>query len=500
MLSCRSNHILSIIFISIMKDILLIGLLATLFGCNGALDSDQNSRPNIIVILVDDLGKEWVSCYGAEDIKTPNIDALAKEGIRFTNVYAMPQCTPTRLTFLTGQYPYRHGWVNHWDVPRWGGGAHFDERVNPSVGIKMKEAGYVNCIAGKWQVDDFRVEPDALIKNGFDHYCMWTGGETGVTASHNRYQDPYIFTSEGSKTYPGQFGPDIFVDYIQSFIQEHKDRPFFVYYPMVLTHGPLVETPDERATSAMEKHKAMVRYTDKLTGSIVQTLEELKIRDNTLIIWTTDNGSGGNISGHRNGRLVKGGKASTSEPGICLPFIANWPGVIKEGRVSDALIDFTDFYPTLLDLAGKNPPKEISLNGKKEKIDGVSFKDVLLNKNGSSNRKWILSMGGGNNARLTNEGVENQYEFRDRVIRNKRYKLYINSSRQSEQFYDLSNDPWEENNIIDSINTPLRTENFEQLSSLIPTFPKQDSDPKYIPNPPQKWDVKVTAKSQEWKK
>lgn len=87
----------------------------------------KKEPPNILFILVDDLGKEWISTYGAEDIQTPNIDALAKSGIKFNNVYSMPQCTPTRVTLLTVQYPFRHGWVNHWDVPRWGGGVHFDE-------------------------------------------------------------------------------------------------------------------------------------------------------------------------------------------------------------------------------------------------------------------------------------------------------------------------------------------------------------------------------------
>ena len=94
----------------------------------------------MLLFLVDDLGKEWISAYGAEDISTPHIDALVRSGLSFKNVYSMPQCTPTRVTLLTGQYPFRHGWVNHWDVPRWGGQAHFDETLNPSLGMEMKKA------------------------------------------------------------------------------------------------------------------------------------------------------------------------------------------------------------------------------------------------------------------------------------------------------------------------------------------------------------------------
>ncbi len=156
-----------------MKKSIYIILILILSNCKHEKNIEaKTSRPNIIIILVDDLGKEWISSYGAEDISTPNIDALANSGVSFNNTYSMPQCTPTRVTLLTGQYPFRHGWVNHWDVPRWGGGAHFDETMNPSLGIAMKKAGYTTCIAGKWQIDDFRVEPDALAKNGFDEYCI----------------------------------------------------------------------------------------------------------------------------------------------------------------------------------------------------------------------------------------------------------------------------------------------------------------------------------------
>lgn len=451
-------------------------------------------------MMVDDLGKEWISHYGAEDISTPNIDALAQSGVSFNNVYSMPQCTPTRVTLLTGQYPFRHGWVNHWDVPRWGGGAHFDETVNPSLGVEMKKAGYTTCIAGKWQIDDFRVEPDAFTRNGFDQFCMWTGYEAGVKESANRYQDPYIYTKDGSKTYDGKFGPDIFKEFIIDFINSNKEKPMFIYYPMVLTHTPFVDTPLDSASTKLGKHKAMVKYTDLITGDIVAALEDAGIRDNTVIIWTTDNGTVGQIIGTRDGVKVKGGKAKTVEPGISEPFIVSWPGKVVSNKISNALIDFTDIFPTALDLAGVKPRKELYAGDKSFKIDGYSFKDVLLKGAEDSQREWILGMGGGNNARLTENGVENQFRFRDRVLRNKRYKLCINSKREPEKFFDLLSDPQEKNNLIDSLNIEDRKVNFDQLCQVIGTFPKRDSDPRYNPNPPQKWDLKVTKKSQVWKK
>ena len=153
-------------------------------------DARYERPPNIVFILVDDLGKEWIGCYGAEGIETPHIDRLAETGMRFENAWCMPQCTPTRVTLLTGQYPYRHGWTNHFDVPRWGSGAHFDPSQNASFARMLRNAGYATAIAGKWQIDDFRVEPDALKEAGFDEWCVWTGGEAGNPPSDNATPNP----------------------------------------------------------------------------------------------------------------------------------------------------------------------------------------------------------------------------------------------------------------------------------------------------------------------
>jgi len=479
---------------------MLIYILLFTYSCQ--TESIKESRPNIILILVDDLGKEWISCYGATDIQTPNIDQLAASGKIFHNVYSMPQCTPSRLTLLTGQYPFRHGWVNHWDVPRWGGGAHYDETLNPSLGKELKKAGYHTAIAGKWQIDDFRVEPDALTRNGFDDYCMWTGYETGVPASAERYQNPYVFTKSGSKTYKGLFGPDIFQNFIIDFIRQPKKQPFFVYYPMVLPHTPFVDTPDEKGSDKLSKHKAMVRYIDKITGNIVQALEDTQQRENTLIIWTTDNGSTQRISGTYKGHKVKGGKMTNVEAGINAPFIASWPKNIVPNTESAALVDFTDFYPTFLDLAGVPVKKEWEENGLRHVLDGYSFKDLLTNKSTSSQREWIMSMGGGNHAQLTKNGVENQYVFRDRMLRTDRYKLYINAQRKAAEFYDLQKDPFEQKNLISDKQEWGKEEKkaYELMASGIATFPERDSDPKYKPNLPRDWDVAIKVESQVWKK
>jgi arylsulfatase A-like enzyme len=462
------------------------------YGC-AIKKKPQATKPNILFILVDDLGKEWVPSYGAENIEMPNVDKLAATGMQFSNAYVMPQCTPTRLSFLTGQYPYRHGWVNHWDVPRWGGGAHYDWKRNPCISLVMKEAGYKSAIAGKWQINDFRVQADAMTEIGFDDYCMWTGGEGNNPASDERYWDPYIHTKEGSRTYDGAYGETLFTDFLIDFMKKHKDEPMFLYYPMVLTHVPLVTTPDETGvTTDFDKHKAMVRYTDKVLGKLVQALDELKIRDNTIIIWTTDNGTDTSITGRQNGRTVKGAKASTSEPGLCVPFIVNAPGLVPQGVTTDALIDVTDLLPTFADLGGGKLQEGYN-------YDGKSFADLILGKSQDSQKNWILGMGGRNDAKLTDDGVENAYDFRDRVIREKRFKLYVSSEKQAEKLVDVLADPDENTNLILSSDPEARAA-LTRMSALIPSFPDRDNDPIYTPNPDQPWDVKITAKSEVWKK
>ncbi|BDD12599.1 arylsulfatase (plasmid) [Fulvitalea axinellae] len=474
-----------------MKKTFLAALLLC-FGFGANAKKKKLERPNIVLILVDDLGKEWVSCYGAQGINTPNVDALAEQGKRFSNAYSMPQCTPSRVTLLTGQYPFRHGWINHWDVPRWGGGAHYDERKNPSLAKALKRAGYATAVAGKWQIDDFRVEPEAMVKSGFDEFFMWTGYEAGNPPSSKRYQDPYVFGQGVSGTQKGKFGPDLYSGFIIDFIKKNKEKPFFAYFPMALTHSPFVDTPDEKADSKLGKHKSMVRYADKLTGNVLKALEDAGVRENTVVIWTADNGTSGSIVGQLNGRAVRGGKAKTIEAGICMPFIVSWPARMSPG-VTETLVDFSDIYPTLLELAGARRQKGYV-------IDGRSFAKVLKGEAKDGPRSWILGMGGKNQAKLTDKGVENRFRYRDRVLRNKRYKLCIGTDRKAKAFYDLREDPWEERNLIDNLGVETgRRKSFEALMAVVKTFPEQDSDPSYLPNPKRPWDVEVKAKSQIWK-
>ncbi len=457
----------------------LLWAFSALCGMSDCAAAESVERPNLVFIMVDDLGKEWISSYGGEGIATPHIDRLAVTGMKFVNAYSTPQCTPTRATLLTGQYPFRHGWVNHWDVPRWGRGCHFDPDRNPSIARVLRSAGYRTCAAGKWQINDFRIQPEVLRDLGFDDYCMWTGYETGVPASRNRYWDAYLHTSEGSRVYSAEFGPDVCSEFLCDFIrQQTADRPFFVYYPMILTHGPLTTTPHRPQAARSEQHKAMVEYMDHLVGRLVTALDDSGLRDNTIVVWTTDNGTSRGISNRMNGRLVRGAKGRTLENGTCEPFVVNCPGLVPQGVTTDALTDFTDLLPTFAELAGAELPAD-------DVFDGQSLAPLLLGQTDDGPRRWIMSMGGGPATCDEAGRVISLYRYRDRVIRDKRYKLYVETDRSAAKLVDLQRDPDELKNVIDD---PRYATALAALREVERQFPDEDGSPRYRRLPAQEWD------------
>jgi len=478
------------------KCLLLVAILS-ISACGEETPSavDGSIRaPNILFVMFDDMGKEWVSAYGSESISTPAIDSLASDGLRFDNVWSNPQCTPTRLSLLTGQYPFRNGLVNHWDVPRWGHG-YFDWREYPSLAGTLKSAGYATVAAGKWQINDFRLEPEAMRKHGFDSYAMWTGYEEGVEASAERYWDPYIHTESGSKTYEGEYSTDVFVSHLSEFIRDHKDGPWFAYFPLALPHPPYVTTPAQPNVGDDEqaRYRAMVEYGDHAVGQLTALIDDLGLRNDTIVIVTGDNGSPKANHATMNGRTIQGGKSLTSENGIAVPFVVRWPSSIAGGRSSDTLVDFTDMFPTFADLAGAELPSGYV-------IDGHSLAPYLRGEVDDGPRTWIMSMGGKNEAAVSDAGIENQYLFRDRVIRDQRFKLYVAATpeRTPEKLVDLIADPDELDNLIAS-DDPVAVEALQRLTAVAKSFPDRDNDPKYARRAANDWDVDVTVESQTWK-
>jgi alpha-L-fucosidase/arylsulfatase A-like enzyme len=434
-------------------------------------------KPNILFIMLDDLGKEFISCYGSDTVETPNIDKLAAGGLKFNNAYSMAQCTPSRAALLTGKYPYSSGWINHWDVPRWGVG-YFDWERETTFARIMKSAGYTTATAGKWQINDFRIEPDAMGKHGFDDWCMWTGFEAGNRASGERYQDPYLHTREGSKTHQGKFGPDVCADFLIEFIRKNKEQPMMLYYPMILTHLPAVATPDEPdAKGTQARFEAMARYMDKIVGRLVAALDETGLRERTIVIFTTDNGSPGSVKAVRHGVTVKGAKGKITEPGLCQPYIVNCPGRVPQGE-TDVLTAFPDLLPTFAELGGAKLPAGLQLDGK-------SIAGVILGTDKEGPHDWICGMGHGG-AKLTAAGVTTVQNFTHRFIRDKRYKVIVSDERKITALFDLKTDPGEKNNLIDERKAHASV--LKKFETILAAMPAKDPSPAYRPRKANPWD------------
>ena len=343
-------------------------------------------KPNIIFIMADDMGRDWVSCYGAKH-QTPNIDRLAKEGVRYETAWSTPICTPTRVTLLTGQYPFRHGWTRHYDVPRQGGAGLRPDRFTTFVRV-LRDNGYSTVIGGKWQVNHLGKQPNVLKEHGFDEHCVWPGAEADKPETEPRYWKGFL--QANGKRGTTAYGPYSINEYLINFIQRHKDRPFLVYYPMLLAHDPHAITPFNREKKPVGKtalYADNVTYMDHLVGRLVATVDKLGLKDKTMIIFTGDNGSA--VSGSLNGEVYPKGKGGEADWGSHVPFIVRAPFLSMGNVVSRDLIDFTDLYPTFLDLAGIELPKNL-------KLDGKSFVPSLRgSEDPYEKRSWVYSQLGG---------------------------------------------------------------------------------------------------------
>lgn len=370
-------------------------------------------KPNLILILADDLGYECLGSYGSTSYKTPVLDNLAATGVRFTHCYVQPLCTPTRVGLMTGLSNARN-------YIRFG---YMDPRAVTFANL-LKPAGYATCIAGKWQLGQ---DPELPKKYGFDEHCLWQH-----TRRPPRYANPGLEINGVAKDYDnGEYGPDLVSDYVLDFIQRKKDGPFFLYYPMMLTHGPYMATPDSKdwdpklkgesgGLKSGEHFADMVAHMDKLTGKLLAKLDALGLRENTLVLFVGDNGTGRGTRSMLGDKLVIGGKGTTTDTGMHVPLLANWPGKVAAGKVCTDLVDSTDFLPTLLAAAGVSAPKGT-------KFDGRSFFPQLRGEKGSP-REWIYSWYSPRQ-NADNEAVK-EFAF------NHRFKLY-----RTGEFFDLSKDP-----------------------------------------------------------
>ena len=215
----------------------------------------------------------------------------------------------------------------------------------------------------------------------------------------------------------------------------------------------------------------MVSYTDFILNKLLNALDDLNIRDNTIIFWTTDNGTSGGVVGSLNGRLVRGGKTYLTENGVGAPFIVNCPGKVPSGVVTEALIDFTDMLPTFADLGGIKVPKHLE-------IDGKSFASHLLGNSNDSNREWTMALGSRAGMIGENGKAKNVHTFRDRVIKDKNYKAFVNTDKEIYEIFEFNKDLNEENNLISSSSKEVKKA-IQKFQDVVNSLPNKDANPKY---------------------
>ena len=401
------------------KAIAVCLLLAGLCGARSVSGESNGKRPpNVILVMADDLGYECIGAYGGSSYKTPHIDRLAETGIRFDHAHAQPICTPSRVQIMTGKYNVRN-YVKF---------AHLDPKET-TFGNLFRDAGYKTCMVGKWQLGGGYDAPGNF---GFDNYCMWRLINNG---NISRYPNPGIamdgkFVSHEN----GEYGPDVLFDYASGFIEKNRDEPFFLYYSMLLVHNPFEPTPQSDQWNpearGLDNIKGsdfndithfpdMMEYMDKEIGKLIAKLEDLGVRENTVVIFTGDNGTTQGVTSKVNGKAVRGGKGLPTDAGTHVPLIGNCPGLIPEGQASADLVDFSDILPTLCDIGGVPVPASLSSS-----IDGRSFWPQMQGLAGSP-RDWTY---GWYQRRTDRNEI---WEF----VRDKRYKLYLDGN-----FYDLEND------------------------------------------------------------
>jgi arylsulfatase A-like enzyme len=358
--------------------------------------------PNVIFFLVDDLGQRDLGCYGSTFYETPNIDRLAKEGARFTDAYAAcPVCSPTRASIMTGQWPQRTGVTDYigaaapekWDRNTRLLPAPYADRLaldSPTLAKALKSAGYATFFAGKWHLgpEDFWPE-----NQGFDHNLG--GVDRGGPYGRGKYFVPY--DNPRLKDGPeGEHLPDRLASETCRFIEANKDGRFFAYFSFYSVHTPLQSRPDlqkkyeekrqrlglqpawgkedTREVRLVQEHAVyagMVEAMDLAVGKVLAKLDELGLRENTLIVFTSDNGGLSTSEGSPTSNLpLRGGKGWMYEGGIRESLIVRWPAVVKAGRVISTPVSSPDFFPTLLEAAKTKPQPG-------QKLDGLSLMPVL---------------------------------------------------------------------------------------------------------------------------
>lgn len=447
------------------------------------------SRPNVVFILADDLGYEALGVNGSADYNTPNLDRMAEEGMRFENCFSQPLSSPTRVQLLTGMY-------NNRNYTKW---AVMSEK-DKTIGHMVKEVGYATALAGKWQLSNDGLFPGDA---GFDANSFWAYGfdlekigfklkypkktpdnyyynekqpeerymvvNNNTPSTTSRYFYPCLIQNDTDfvVTTEQDYGPEINAQFALNFIGKNKNQPFLLYMPLILTHDPFEPTPATPGIASMtlkEKFneqtgnfKYMVEWMDLQVGLVLDKLKELGLEENTLIIFTGDNGTARQITTKmKDGSLVAGGKGLSTDAGIHVPLIVKWKGKIKGKSVCSDLIDFTDFMPTIADVTGASLPK-----GPGFFADGRSFLPQLLGKKGKP-RDWVFF----HYDRNPEVAAVNPDYRRARFVRNKAYKLY-----DTGELYNVKLDKDEKHAISETKQSKAEKSARKKLQKVLDTMP-----------------------------
>lgn len=407
----------------------------------------KSKQPNIVVILADDFGRELLTSYGGQSgYETPNLDQLARDGMQFNTCYSTPMCVPSRVELLTGRYSFRN--YTAWEkIDR-------NQLTYPQL---LKAAGYKTAMTGKWHPHgQWHENPVPPVHAGFDEYCSYDSVhmlEQAKRGEGNRFWGGTIMRSGKAETL-NRYGQDVYSDFLVDFIKENQAGPFLAYYAMTTMHRPFQPTPDHPdapiagqpapkewmgALGSPENFVPMLEYADRMVGKIIRTLDELGLAENTILIFTADNGTD-NVHEAKTIRSlfmnqeVRGGKYFPTELGINVPLLVKWPGVVNPGTATDAIVDFTDIFPTLCDLAGIKLPTHYPL-------DGYSLLP-LLQGHTSGHKVYTFTWGNyENNSSKYKDPANNTDKLLD-VIRGPQFKLYSDG-----RLFDVVVDPLEQDPI-----------------------------------------------------
>jgi arylsulfatase A-like enzyme len=433
--------------------------LSTLLVLTGAALSTASAEPaerppNIIFILTDDLGVSDLGVYGSDYHLTPRLDRLAAEGMRFTTAYsASPVCSPTRAAILTGQYPHRLHLTDAlpWDRlpenPRLVPPNHLKElpASHATYAKSLREAGYRTALFGKWHL-------------GNEHE-FFSGGK------HRDYGFDEAFDADGREINQVDKGVDSLTSKALAFIEENRDRPFMLALHHHTPHVPLAVPPDYehryRDVPAGERHKnrkyaAMITHLDNAVGRLLDQLDTMDLANNTLVIFTSDNGG---LSGETSNLPHREGKATLYEGGVRVPLIARWPGEIKPGSVCENVTISTDFFPTFLQAAGLPLQPDAHL-------DGQSLVQWLRGEAPTQTRTVYWHM-----PHYRHRGPQS-------ALRDGAWKLIHNIEADTRELYDLATDPGEAKDL--AAGQPERS---KELAAKLESHLTDTKAQRMLPNP-----------------